>query len=260
MGWVYISPHLDDVALSCGGLLWEQAQSGLCVSVWTICAGDPPPGPFSPFAESLHTRWETGREAVSRRRDEDIESCTRMGASWRHFSVPDCVYRRGKEGGAPLYASEETIFGPLQTYESHLVRSLSVEIAESIQGQDREHPGKDGLPRLELVCPLALGGHVDHRLVRAAIERTGYPVWYYADYPYVREHAGTLTRLKQQGWKAVFFPITENGLAAWELAIAAHASQISTFWPDLPTMKAAISAYLQPEGGIFLWKPPLGLI
>ena len=59
MEWIYFSPHLDDVALSCGGLAWEQSQSGSPVQVWTICAGDPPARPLSAFAEELHERWET---------------------------------------------------------------------------------------------------------------------------------------------------------------------------------------------------------
>ena len=131
MQWIYISPHLDDVALSCGGRVWEQAQEGDHASIWTICAGDPPQGPLSPFAQSLHDRWETGREAIAQRREEDILSCRQLGASYRHFDVPDCIYRRS---GAPfesspgssgfLYATEESIFGLLHPAEAALVEAL----------------------------------------------------------------------------------------------------------------------------------------
>ncbi|MBN2499463.1 MAG: PIG-L family deacetylase, partial [Anaerolineales bacterium] len=55
---IYLSPHLDDVALSCGGLVWEQAQAGMAVEVWSVCAGDPPPGELSEYARSLHARWD----------------------------------------------------------------------------------------------------------------------------------------------------------------------------------------------------------
>ena len=68
MEWIFISPHLDDIALSCGGLVWELAHAGDQVSIWTICAGEPPVAPLSPFAESLHDRWQTGAEATQRRR------------------------------------------------------------------------------------------------------------------------------------------------------------------------------------------------
>ncbi|MBA4379671.1 MAG: PIG-L family deacetylase, partial [Anaerolinea sp.] len=57
MRWIYISPHLDDAVLSCGGLIWEQSHAGTQVEIWTVCTGDPPEGPLSPFAEVLHAEW-----------------------------------------------------------------------------------------------------------------------------------------------------------------------------------------------------------
>jgi hypothetical protein len=39
-------------------------------------------------------------------------------------------------------------------------------------------------PDWQLVCPLTLGNHVDHQLVRQAAERIGRPLCYYADLPY----------------------------------------------------------------------------
>ena len=66
MEWIYLSPHFDDIAYSCGGLVWEQVNSGQMVSIWTICAAYPPPGPLSSFASILHERWGTGREAITR--------------------------------------------------------------------------------------------------------------------------------------------------------------------------------------------------
>ena len=43
----------------------------------TIFAGDPPTGPLSPFAQSLHDRWQADPVA---RRGEDIEALTLLGA------------------------------------------------------------------------------------------------------------------------------------------------------------------------------------
>jgi LmbE family N-acetylglucosaminyl deacetylase len=240
MHWIYLSPHLDDAALSCGGLLWEQANAGERVSVWTICAGNPPPGLLSPFAQSLHERWETGLQATYHRRQEDIASCRVMGASHEHFPIPDCIYR-SDASGAHLYASEKAIMGEIHPAEADLVASLGKKLA-------RELP-QDAI----LVCPLALGGHVDHRLARAAAERSGCPLWFYADYPYV---------LRQPGWhdpeissgKLHPFTITEAGLQAWVKAVEAHRSQISTFWPDQAAMQAAIEAYYRQVGGMRLWE------
>jgi LmbE family N-acetylglucosaminyl deacetylase len=251
MVWIYISPHFDDIALSCGGLVWEQTQAGQSASIWTICAGDPPQGALSSFAQSLHERWGTGREAIAQRREEDIHSCSLLGASYRHFDIPDCIYRQGKPcsessyGPADfLYASEQAIFGPIHSEENSLIEALGHELAETLpQG-------------CQVACPLALGNHVDHCLVRAAVERLAGAIWYYADYPYVLRCAQEVAELANAGWQSTLFQISAQGLLAWEESIAAHSSQISTFWPDLAAMRAAIGAYLAQTGGVLLWKPP----
>ncbi|MBN1669134.1 MAG: PIG-L family deacetylase [Anaerolineales bacterium] len=242
MNWIYLSPHFDDIALSCGGLLWEQVQAGESASIWTICAGAPPPGQLSDFASSLHARWEALDQAVEDRRSEDLDSCTVLGASYRHFSVPDCIYRRGPDGSDHLYTSEEALFGPLHPAETILVQTLQTEITQALKAE------------AVVVCPLALGGHVDHRLVRAAAEGLGRPLWYYADYPYVIKDSAQMEALQQAGWQPSRFRLSAAGLAAWQDSIAAHQSQISTFWPDLPAMQADIAVYAHQNGGLWLWQ------
>jgi LmbE family N-acetylglucosaminyl deacetylase len=241
MDWIYLSPHFDDVALSCGGPAWEQARAGQRVTVWTLCAGPQPEGPLSPFAQSLHARWGTGRTAATQRQAEDIASCQQLRAGWLHFDVPDCIYRRGPDGMF-LYDSEESLSGRLHPGEAALIERLSQEMAARLP------------EAAQVVCPLGLGNHVDHQLTRAAAERLPRPLWYYADYPYVLQEAERLEQMQQAGWKTQVMTVSAAGLAAWQAAVAAHASQISTFWPSLEAMQAAIEAYCQQTGGVRRWK------
>ncbi|HVN54414.1 MAG TPA: PIG-L family deacetylase [Anaerolineaceae bacterium] len=238
MTWIYLSPHLDDAAFSCGGWIWEQARRGERVEVWTICAGDPPGGPLSPFAEELHVRWGAGAEAAAARREEDVQSCRELGAGYRHFSIPDCIYRVRPETGEPVIRGEDDLFDLDNPPEPGLVEELAALLAEQ-------------LPRdAALVSPLALGNHVDHRLVRKAAERArpgGQELFYYFDYPYIfkegvrPEAAGGLTPVEGE--------ISRAGLAAWQAAIAAHASQISSFWAGLDEMRAVLEGYWANGGG-----------
>ena len=238
MDWIYLSPHFDDVAFSCGGLVWQQAEAGHSVSVWTICAGEPRPGPLSPFAELLHSRWGA-QQAVPLRREEDFRSSRVMKANARHFPIPDCIYRGSDE---PFYPSENALFGPLHPAEESLVQDLVKELSGSIPGQ------------ANLVCPLALGSHVDHQLTRAAAEGLGRPLWYYADYPYVLKYSAALEQLEQTGFQPVEARITEPGVRAWQAAAAAHASQISTFWAGPEELRDAIAAYAHKDGEFRLWR------
>jgi LmbE family N-acetylglucosaminyl deacetylase len=238
---VYLSPHLDDVAFSCGGLIWEQVRRGQKVAVWTICAGDPLPGPLSAFAQSLHERWEAGREAVSQRRSEDMRACQRMGAAWRHFPIPDCIYRKSLESGEGLYTSEEELFGEIHPEEQGLVERVSQML-------------KGWLPDgAKVVCPLGLGGHVDHRLTRSGAEGTGKALWYYADYPYIQRESVQIEE-KTRGMSGEILRLSEAGLEAWVEAAAAYASQMSSFWEDIAALRGSVRWYAEEIGGAKLWR------
>ena len=238
MHWIYLSPHLDDVALSVGGLLWEQSQAGERVSIWTICGGEPPPGDYSPFAKSLHIRWQTGAEALQVRRLEDIEACHILGADYAHFDIPDCIYRRSPITGEHLYASEQALWYPVHPDEEAIISELVEQMKKQLPADSK------------IICPLTLGNHIDHRLTRAAAERLGIPLWFYADYPYL---LGSDNLQALEKFRSTVIPISPDGVLAWQEAVAAHSSQISTFWENLVEMRAAIQAYSQKMTGVKLF-------
>jgi LmbE family N-acetylglucosaminyl deacetylase len=242
MKWVYLSPHLDDAAFSCGGLAWEQVQAGQSVEIWTICAGDPPEGPLPAFAQELHARWKTGPEASTARRAEDLAACAQLGVSARHFAWPDCIYRRLPGSGKPLIHERDELFQPLNPAEAGLIEEVANRLA-------RELPA-----RARLVSPLAMGGHVDHRLARAAAEHLSRPLWYYADFPYV---VGDNLKLEQwlgEDWRPLRRAISAAGLSAWQAAVAAHASQMSSFWASPAEMRSAIQQYALHLAGSSIWR------
>jgi len=259
VNWIYLSPHLDDGVFSCGGLIWERASHGDDVQIWTICAGESSDGVLSSYAQKHHQRWETGSDAVAQRRLEDMRACERVGATTRYFPIPDCIYRRsgenywdrrsdqtpgGAQQGENLYASDIGIFGSIHPAESGLIEQLGDELCISVPVD------------VELICPLAIGGHVDHRLTRAAAQALGRPLWFYADFPYVLNRIGDLNELISQGWTFRLFEVTAEGLEAWYEAAAAYESQISTFWSDRSALRASLEFYREQPGGLRLFQPP----
>ena len=245
MHWIYLSPHFDDVALSCGGLVWEQVQAGDSVRIWAVWAGNASDGKLSPFAKELHLRWEADQDATVQRKIEDLNSCHRLGATYRYLAIPDCIYRRNPQTGEFLYSSEAALNGPLQPADSQNIASLREDIKRSIQTD------------MLLVSPMGLGNHVDHQLTRLVAEGLDCTAWYYADYPYVLRCKEKLEHMEQEGWVSQVFPISQEGLVAWQDSIAAHVSQISTFWMDEREMRLAVSNYLEKNKGIRLWRKPV---
>src|SRR5574340_270234 len=244
MTWIFLSPHLDDAVLSCGGLIAELVRQGQIVEVWTICAGDPPPGPLSPLVQSLHQRWETPENPVEIRRREDHQACGLLDAGFRHFPIPDCIYRRNPVTGEPLIRENKELFQLLPEVEWPLAEDLRQHLKASLPADAR------------VVSPLTLGGHIDHHLVRRAAEGLNRRLLWYADYPYAIRSSEDRTQWLQTSWVSFDFPIRSESLSKWKAAIAAYQSQISTFWRSTAEMEASIEEYWLSGGGSQLWGEP----
>jgi LmbE family N-acetylglucosaminyl deacetylase len=240
MRWIYLSPHFDDAVLSCGGLIFEQTRLGVQVEVWTIFAGDPPPGPLSEFARQNHALWglSSGEETLAMRRAEDEEAAGLVGAELVHFDIPDCIYRLSPKGE---YLYTETVL----TSPHPADRGLPIRIAGTLRSELRRDD--------QLVCPLALGGHVDHQLVRLAAESLQQPLLSYADVPYVLNDPETLkpavTKLESQ-----LHPVSETGLKAWLNGVSAYRSQLDSLFQGKGNMSDAIRSYWANESGVRLWR------
>jgi LmbE family N-acetylglucosaminyl deacetylase len=241
---IYLSPHLDDAALSCGGQIYERRQRGERVLIVTIAAGNAPAAPLSELAQLHHERWQLVADTVQKRREEDRVACQILGADFRHWSLPDCIYRRHPETDRPLYTTLDAIFGPVHEAEEALMASLAQQMAE--------------LPPAETVIgPLTVGGHVDHQLTRQAAEICyGRSLTYYEDYPYVAM-PGTLAQViapDDPAWQSLVVPLSQAALRAKYRAIAAFASQLSSFFSDQADMEAQVGAYAAQVGGERLWR------
>jgi LmbE family N-acetylglucosaminyl deacetylase len=239
MRWVYISPHFDDAVLSCGGLIWEQTQKGMPVEIWTVCAGDAPPGPLSLLAVVCHQQWgiESAEDVVAARRLENQEAATLTGAETVNFSIPDCIYRRSPTGEL-LYP--ENVFVPIQPFEKNLDVEIAAALTSELQPDDR------------IVSPLAIGGHLDHVLTRLAAEHLDRPIWYYADVPYLIEHPEMLATATE-GLKETLYPISEKGQGVWQSGTAAYATQILMLFETGEKMQEAIRLYWENKRGVRLW-------
>jgi LmbE family N-acetylglucosaminyl deacetylase len=123
---VYLSPHLDDAVLSCGGAIHRQVSAGEPVLVITFFAGEPPAEPsLSPFALVQHGYWGNPLRPMDLRRAEDKAALTLLGAEAKHLDFLDAVYRVGVEGEW-LYAGEEAIFGEVQPADPLMINGAQV--------------------------------------------------------------------------------------------------------------------------------------
>jgi LmbE family N-acetylglucosaminyl deacetylase len=244
----YLSPHLDDVVLSCGGQIAQLARAGQHVHVITIFAGDvPAQAADSAFVRELSARWGLGENPPAARRAEDIAALKTLGVDMKdiiHVSFPDCVYRLGRMG-APLYPTRDAIFGDVAQVEAPLIDQV-------IRALKRLRVPHNATVHL----PLTAGHHVDHQIVRSAgeqwlksqISNIKSQARYYEDYPYAESPEEVQAALRGEALEPELIELDEAALAAKIAAIACYRSQLSTFFQDNAEMAARVRAYAETVG------------
>ena len=244
---IFLSPHYDDIALSCGGTAATLCAQGRTPEVALIFGDHPDPNqPMTAFAEGMHRDWGmTASEVIAGRRAEERMASLTLGTCDRFLPFRDAIYR------GDLYTSDEQLFGGIHEDE--------IGIADQII--DELRLPADGSGNVRIYAPTAIGGHVDHQHAYQAglqLQKRGWEVWFYEDLPYglKPEHVEARTpELEADGLTAG--PAVGVG-SAWSLkidAIMAYPSQLSTIFEQyvgIRSTRAAIDqammAYAQKVG------------
>jgi len=237
---VYLSPHLDDGVLSCGGAIHRQVTGGEEVLVITLFAGDPPTRrPPSDFARGQPAHRSGAPQPVALRRAEDAAALALLGAEPLHLSFPDAIYRSGppEPGGAAGAWLYDGLTGLMD--RAHPADPVTPEVlAEAVAGC------LAGSEALALYAPLAIGGHVDHRLVHAAarlLAGRGYRPAFYEDYPYAEKAGAVDAALAAaaaggQDLALEIVALEPADVGAKVAALAYHRSQLAVLFGEADAM------------------------
>jgi LmbE family N-acetylglucosaminyl deacetylase len=239
MKWVYLSPHLDDAVYSCGALMDQQVKQGLQVEIWTLFAGQFDARKLSTFAKEIHQRWGTGLLSVQARRLEDQKACTFLGVVPKYYNFQDVIYRHTADDNPEIVFNDD-LFRNYQSGDELIKEKIKSALGNAL----------DELVDIQVCAPLGLGNHIDHQILRKAIDEIELknPLYYYADFPYViREKVAVSQEHTRQ------YQLAEENVKVWCKAIAIYKSQISTFWDEEKEICEEINPYWQNGGGSCLW-------
>jgi LmbE family N-acetylglucosaminyl deacetylase len=185
---LFVSPHPDDAALSCGGLILRLREAGDEVTILTIFSAYGRLDRLTPYQRLAlgfgedggpndggpNDRVPTPSQVMELRRDEDRAYARRVGAALIHLDLPDAVFRN--------YVGDEELMGEPKPGDPAPVAELAT-------------VNRDLRPE-RVYLPMAVGSHVDHRLARRAgiaLSETGEldaeAVRFYEDFPYAHNLA-----------------------------------------------------------------------
>jgi LmbE family N-acetylglucosaminyl deacetylase len=236
---VFLSPHLDDAVLSCGGLIARLARQGESALILTIFTASVRP-PFSALAAHEHALWGDPPDAYCLRRAEDMAAAARLHANTIHANLPEAIYRRDK-AGQWCYSDVPGIFGPVHAADTRIADEIGALVWRAAK------------PPRQWYAPLAIGGHVDHALLHLAAEgldAAGERVSFYADVPYA------LDQPIQAAPEMAFEPLDGEDVDAWVAAVACYRGQVPVLFGSEAEMEARIRAYAGSHGasGLALYR------
>jgi LmbE family N-acetylglucosaminyl deacetylase len=238
---VFLAPHYDDVALSCGGTVAQLAESGAAPLIVTIFGGLPA-GPLTTFASDMHALWGVGpHDVIATRRAEERCAAEALGANTLWLDFADAIYREDR------YTSDPQLFGTIDPAESSLAADISKAILAALAGL--------GAVPASFYVPLAIGNHVDHQHVFAVGKRlaaAGHDVWAYEDFPYAgdpawRESIDTHARAVTTGTERLE-PLTPTQLKRRIDAVLCYGSQLDVIFRHQGDPAEAIRRYAQTIG------------
>jgi LmbE family N-acetylglucosaminyl deacetylase len=170
---LFISPHYDDIALSCGGTAALVTEAGKDGVVALLFGDHPDPNqPMTPFADQLHRDWGmSADQVIAGRRAEEAESSRILGLRDVFLPFQDAIYR------GENYLNDDQLFGAPAENDVSLPRRIVAALEE------------DGFSSssTRVYAPLASGLHVDHQLgfqTGTLLDRAGWDVWFWEDLPY----------------------------------------------------------------------------
>ena len=170
---LFLSPHYDDIALSCGGTAARLRQLGRTPEVAIIFGSEPEAElGFTPFAAAMHAGWRMdASEVIARRRAEEAVAAQVLGTDVSFLPFHDAIYRGDR------YLNDPELFGDIHVDEAGLPEGIIS--ALDLRGA--------GTPSVRIYVPLAIGRHVDHQIAfhaGVALQANGWSVWFYEDLPY----------------------------------------------------------------------------
>ena len=184
---IFISPHLDDVALSAGGLISYLAKKVeiKVVTVFTECGNN---NSLSAKAFLKQCNYLNGEELFENRRKEDIAAFNSIHVKTTHLGFKDALWRQKIKISFINKFFEKILpeFGLIYpTYRFHITKgSLSQQDEDTISSIAEKlkviiSESKDAV----IFCPVGIGNNVDHLVTKKSVEMISEPI-YWMDQPY----------------------------------------------------------------------------
>ena len=227
---LFLSPHLDDAAFSCGGLIAQLGDAGWRTVMATAFTATVLPA--TGFALACQTDKGLGPEVdyMALRRAEDWVAADILGVSdLRWLGLPEAPHR-GYNTASALFGAvsdDDDVWRPLAGQISALANELRPDL---------------------ILAPQGLGNHVDHRqMIRAVMNVAPQHLAFYRDTPYAIRNPDAAPHVGRPDLRECALGIAD-GLERRIAASCGYASQVGFQFGGPAPLAAALREFALREG------------
>lgn len=223
---IFFSPHLDDVVLSCGNQIIQLNKKRKKVLVVTVFTNSQE---VANKSQDLNTFLKQSGAVKSEqlfklRRQEDLTVTKLIGFEFLHLGFIDALWRTAND--QQLYPTFQKLFNaPIHANDRQLEKKISAVCFQLLK--------KSSTHKTLLYSPLAIGRHVDHRLIFEILTKLAKKInkkfTYYEDIPYRSQPGAREKRLAETNLNNGYFSVAadKNSANKKRLACEKYSSQIA---------------------------------
>ncbi|OGK09704.1 hypothetical protein A2767_07625 [Candidatus Roizmanbacteria bacterium RIFCSPHIGHO2_01_FULL_35_10] len=229
---VFISPHLDDAILSCGGLI-SSLRDKINMEVVSVFTR-PGVRPETKFVRRFITScgYKNSELLFADRLGEDRVLFKKLGVSFKYLSFIDAVWRKKRINKVladllgrinpefiHIYPKDQDVFsGTISSSDKITLILVEKKILEAIKDDN-----------IVVFLPIGTGLHVDHIIIREICRKNFKKVIYWSDFPYSFRKEEDINFIKSN--KLSSFEWTENIGQKKEL-IGFYRTQFNSLFPS----------------------------
>lgn len=215
---VYVSPHLDDVAASCGGRILKQIDQGDAILVVTVFSAAKPHR-LTTFSNTLQSVLN-----YKRRREEDRTAMQRMGVDYLWLEHPEILFRNPRPW--------------MRYWPNYRATAVNNDLRRKLIRELQAICERTGCA--DLILPLGVGQHMDHQILfQAGVSLSHGPdptcrIVFYEETPYALFPFLLAYRLKKIGLACPLPPGPDRRAGS-----TGQFSLTETFrlWSGIPSLK-----------------------
>lgn len=189
---VFVSPHLDDAVLSAGGLIDILSKKTKVIVVNVFTKSDDTKQTLSAKVFVKGLGYTKASELFKERIAEDKRALAMFGITPINLGYHDVLWRKKHSFVANTLGAIVPEFAHIYpTYRFHVAKGQIAQADKpTMTAISKELQAIVAKERAPLIfCPIGIGNHVDHRIVREICKNAFSQVIFWSDFPYnVREN------------------------------------------------------------------------